>query len=91
MTVVCVAQGSPMPTVTLYVSGVMKRKERTRHMVVLLSNVTRKMDQISCHADNGYGPPAQASKRINIGRKSHSFIYYDHSSLLATYSDYLGR
>jgi len=75
MTVVCVAQGSPMPTVTLYVSGVLKRVEKTRHMVVLLSNVSRSMDQISCHAENGYGPPAQASRRIVIGRKTRLLPY----------------
>jgi len=69
MTVLCVAMGSPMPTISLYVSGVLVRVEQTRHMVAVISNVTRFMNQISCHAENGYGPPSQASKRILIGRR----------------------
>jgi len=69
MTVICVAMGTPMPTISLYVSGKLVQQEKTRHMVTVLSNVTRSMDQISCYADNGYGQPSQATKRIVIGRK----------------------
>lgn len=32
MIVICVAMGTPMPTVSLYISGVLIRQEKTRHM-----------------------------------------------------------
>lgn len=66
MTVLCIAMGTPMPTISLYISGRLVRQEMTRHMVTVIHNVTRDMDQISCYADNGYGTPMQASRRITI-------------------------
>lgn len=51
------------------ISGRLIRQEITRHMVTKIYNVTRDMDQISCYADNGYGTPMQASKKIKISRK----------------------
>lgn len=53
----------------LSASGRLVRQEVTRHMVTVIHNVTRDMDQISCYADNGYGTPMQASRKINISRK----------------------
>lgn len=69
MTVLCIAMGTPMPTISLYISGRLVRQETTRHMVTVIHNVTKDMDQISCYADNGYGTPMQASKKITISRK----------------------
>lgn len=42
-------------------------------MVTVIHNVTRDMDQISCYADNGYGTPMQASRKINISREFRNF------------------
>ena len=72
MTVLCVAVGSPMPTISLYVSGELIRQEKTRHMVALLPNVTRTMNHITCSAENGYGMSSQASRNILIGRQFFS-------------------
>lgn len=69
MTILCIAMGTPMPTISLYLSGRLVRQETTRHMVTVVHNVTRDMDQISCYADNGYGTPMQASRKITISRK----------------------
>lgn len=69
MTILCIAMGTPMPTISLYISGRLVRQETTRHMVTVIHNVTRDMDQISCYADNGYGTPMQASRKITISRK----------------------
>lgn len=66
MTVLCIAMGTPTPTISLYLSGRLVRQKTTRHMVTVISNVTRDMNEISCYADNGYGTPMQASKRIVI-------------------------
>jgi len=41
--VLCIAMGSPKPTVTLYLSGHPIRSEVTRHMVTTLTNATRFM------------------------------------------------
>ncbi|XP_063625703.1 Ig-like and fibronectin type-III domain-containing protein 1 isoform X1 [Cydia splendana] len=66
MTILCIAMGTPTPTISLYISGHLIRQVETRHMVTVIHNVTRDMDQISCYADNGYGTPMQASRKINI-------------------------
>ena len=92
MTVLCIAMGTPLPTVTLYINGFPLRSEVkvknsiknfclgwfdendtvqkfiqvTRHMVTMVHNVTTDMGHVSCYADNGYGTPMQASRRITI-------------------------
>lgn len=55
--------------VSLYVSGELIKQEKTRHLVAVISNVTRSMNLITCYAENGYGQPSEASKRIVIGRR----------------------
>ena len=69
MTVLCIAMGTPSPTVTLYVNGHPLRSEVSRHMVTKLHNVSRDMGHVSCYADNGYGTPMIASRRITISRE----------------------
>lgn len=78
MTILCTAMGTPMPTISLYISGRLVRQETKRHMVTVIHNVTRDMDQISCYADNGYGTPMQATRKITISRKykSKSFFFF---------------
>lgn len=71
MTILCIAMGTPMPTISLYISGRLVRQETTRHMVTVIHNVTRDMDQISCYADNGYGTPMQATRKITISHLPH--------------------
>jgi hypothetical protein len=69
MTILCIAMGTPLPTVTLYLDGHPIRSEVTRHMVTNIHNVTRDMGLVSCYADNGYGTPMQASRKITISSK----------------------
>ena len=38
-------------------------------MVTMVHNVTTDMGHVSCYADNGYGTPMQASRRITISSK----------------------
>ncbi|KAG8287269.1 hypothetical protein J6590_042606 [Homalodisca vitripennis] len=71
MTILCIAMGTPMPTISLYISGRLVRQEVTRHMVTVIYNVTRDMDHISCYADNGYGTPMERRRKITISRKPH--------------------
>ncbi|KAF4520405.1 hypothetical protein B566_EDAN003973 [Ephemera danica] len=59
--------GTPAPAVSLYVSGkLVHTQNNTRHLVVVLHNVTRQMRQVSCYADNGYGTPMQASRKVVV-------------------------
>ena len=60
--------GTPSPHVTLYLNGHPLRTEVTRHMVTNIHNVTRDMEHVSCYADNGYGTPMIASRKITIAR-----------------------
>lgn len=71
MTILCIAMGTPMPTISLYISGRLVRQEVTRHMVTVVYNVTRDMDHISCYADNGYGTPMEARRKIFISHAPH--------------------
>lgn len=66
MTVLCLALGNPAPTISLYVGGHLVRQDTSRHMVTTIHNVTTDMQHVSCYADNGYGIPMQASKKIYI-------------------------
>ena len=74
MTVLCIAMGTPSPHVTLYLNGQPLRTDVTRHMVTHIHNVTRDMQHVSCYADNGYGTPMQASRRITISSKDSFYI-----------------
>jgi len=60
--------GTPSPHVTLYLNGHPLRTDVTRHMVTNIHNVTREMQHVSCYADNGYGTPMIASRKITISR-----------------------
>lgn len=69
MTVLCLALGNPAPTISLYVGGHLVRQDTSRHMVTVIHNVTTDMEHVSCYADNGYGIPMQASKKVSISCK----------------------
>ena len=69
MKVLCIAMGTPPPHVTLYLNGHPLRTEVTRHMVTNIHNVSRGMEHVSCYADNGYGTPMIASRKITIARQ----------------------
>lgn len=75
MTILCLALGNPVPTVKLYIGGHLVREDTTRHMVTVIHNVTTDMEHISCYADNGYGVPMQASKKISISCKYINSAY----------------
>ena len=82
MTVLCIALGTPTPTVTLYLGPHPIRSEKTRHMVTTIHNVTRDMADISCYVDNGFGTPMRASRSIKIDRVPRVRIYKDSKVIL---------
>lgn len=74
MTIFCLALGNPIPKISLYVGGHLVREDFSRHMVTTIQNVTREMEHVACHADNGYGLPQKAGKRVSISCKLVFFI-----------------
>lgn len=74
MTILCLALGNPAPTISLYVGGHLVRQDTTRHMVTVINNVTKDMEHVSCYADNGYGIPMQAAKKIHISCKPFHYM-----------------
>ncbi|ALC43811.1 CG17839 [Drosophila busckii] len=66
MTILCLALGNPAPTISLYIGGHLVRQDTSRHMVTVIHNVSADMEHVSCYADNGYGMPMQATRRVNI-------------------------
>jgi len=71
MTILCIALGTPTPTVTLYLGRHAIRTDKTRHLVTTLNNITKDMSQISCYAENGYGTPMQTSRNVEIEHKPY--------------------
>lgn len=69
MTILCLAFGNPAPTISLYVGGHLVRQDNSRHMVTTIHNVSTDMEHVACYADNGYGIPMQASKKVQISCK----------------------
>lgn len=66
MTIFCLALGNPIPKISLYVGGHLVREDYSRHMVTTIQNVTKDMEHVACHADNGYGTAQKSSKRASI-------------------------
>ena len=52
LTVRCDATGAPIPTITVYVNGVLAKTEETNHLVYRLDYVQRNLTAISCQASN---------------------------------------
>uniref|UniRef100_T1JD05 Uncharacterized protein n=1 Tax=Strigamia maritima TaxID=126957 RepID=T1JD05_STRMM len=66
MTILCVASGTPVPLVGVYISGRRIFEEFTRHLIARVSNISRDMNVVTCTADNGVGIGSQATQRIKI-------------------------
>ncbi|XP_015790397.1 Ig-like and fibronectin type-III domain-containing protein 1 [Tetranychus urticae] len=62
ITILCVAMGTPMPVLSLYVNGQLKRREERRHISFQLANVDRNLSSIGCYAANGFGKDAQSAQ-----------------------------
>lgn len=73
MTILCLAMGNPAPTISLYVGGHLVRQDTSRHMVTTIHNISTDMEHVSCYADNGYGIPMQATKKVNISCECDCF------------------
>lgn len=83
MTILCIALGTPTPTVTLYLGPHPIRSEKTRHMVTTIHNITRMMADISCYVDNGFGTPMRSSRSIKIERVPKVRVYPESRVILA--------
>ncbi|XP_054159728.1 Ig-like and fibronectin type-III domain-containing protein 2 [Oppia nitens] len=52
LTVKCDASGNPIPTISVFVNGVLAKSEETRHLIYKLDYVQRNLTSISCQATN---------------------------------------
>ena len=52
LTLRCDATGSPIPTISLFINGVLAKTEVTRHLVYKLDYVQRNLTALSCQASN---------------------------------------
>jgi hypothetical protein len=52
MIVRCDATGSPIPTIRIYVNGILVKTEETRHIFYKLDYIQRNLTAISCQASN---------------------------------------
>ena len=62
ITVLCVATGTPIPLVSVYVNGYLQKKEERRHLSYTINNVSRNLTSVTCFASNGYGRDAQSAQ-----------------------------
>lgn len=74
MTILCLALGNPIPTISLYIGGHFVRSEIGRHMVTIIQNVTKDMEKVACQVSNGYGVPMQATTKIRISCECDTHI-----------------
>eukprot|EP00095_Tigriopus_kingsejongensis_P012676 maker-scaffold22_size673200-snap-gene-3.19 protein:Tk12676 transcript:maker-scaffold22_size673200-snap-gene-3.19-mRNA-1 annotation:"ig-like and fibronectin type-iii domain-containing protein" len=82
VSVLCIGMGSPTPNLTLYIAGHPIRMTQGRHMATTVHNISRHMDRVACHADNGFGSPMLSSRQIAIGRQP-SFTSHPPGSIQA--------
>ncbi|GAB6027715.1 hypothetical protein CHUAL_001951 [Chamberlinius hualienensis] len=66
LTVLCVAMGNPVPTISFFVNGILYAQQKTRNLVAVITNVTRSMAMVVCYAENGYGLGMQSSRRVYV-------------------------
>lgn len=80
MIVRCDATGSPIPTISVYVNGILVKTEETRHISYKLDYVQRNLTAISCQASNAQTDsnssifPAQSHVEIRVRCKSFILI-----------------
>lgn len=83
-TALCVASGTPAPTLSIYVNGLLVRREERRHLTFTMTNIKRNMSTVTCYAINGYGPDMQSSQstlELKVRCKYHlnCFLNYNFS------------
>ena len=62
LTALCVCSGNPTPTLSIYINGVLVKREEKRHLTYTITNVQRQVSSITCYAINGYGNDMQSSQ-----------------------------
>ncbi|RWS28779.1 Ig-like and fibronectin type-III domain-containing protein C25G4.10, partial [Leptotrombidium deliense] len=62
ITAMCVGMGIPTPTVSLYINGLLKKREERRHIALTMNNVQRNVTSVTCVAVNGYGKDVRSSQ-----------------------------
>lgn len=62
VSLLCVAMGTPTPTLSLYVNGQLMRRDDRRLISYPLINVQRNLTSVGCYATNGYGKDAQSAQ-----------------------------
>lgn len=66
ITILCVAMGTPIPTVSIFLNGILYSQAKATRLTMMIANISRDMDTIVCHAENGYGMGMQASKTFQV-------------------------
>ncbi|CAG2121418.1 unnamed protein product, partial [Medioppia subpectinata] len=62
ITVMCIAMGTPVPTTSLFINGILVAKLDSRHLAFTLTHVTRNLSSISCYAVNGEGKETHSAQ-----------------------------
>ncbi len=62
ITVMCVAMGTPVPVISMFINGQLVAKQESRHLTFSIANVNRNLTAISCYAINGFGKEAQSAQ-----------------------------
>ena len=53
LTALCVCSGNPTPTLSVYINGVLVKREEKRHLTYTVNNIQRQVSSITCYAING--------------------------------------
>ncbi|XP_067138192.1 Ig-like and fibronectin type-III domain-containing protein 1 [Centruroides vittatus] len=69
VTVLCVATGIPIPTVSIFLNGQLQVEQQQSHVALVTPHIYRNASKVDCYADNGYGEGAQSSLKLSVNFK----------------------
>lgn len=69
ITAMCVAQGTPVPMLSIFINGHLVSRQEVRHLTVAINNIDRNITSIICYASNNASQTslaAQSSLNIRV-------------------------
>ncbi|XP_035227857.1 Ig-like and fibronectin type-III domain-containing protein 1, partial [Stegodyphus dumicola] len=72
VTLLCVATGMPVPTVSLFLNGELMVQQQQSHVALVVPNIQHNITKVECFADNGLGQGAQSSTSLEVHFKPHA-------------------
>lgn len=66
ITIMCIALGTPAPTVSLYINGEVMSEKIQHHVAHTIASIHHNVTNTACFADNGHGQGAYSALEIHV-------------------------